>query len=121
MTPQDRLAAALQVAFTDQVIAERDAIEAEAVSLCPFCKQCRVGTNDADRHDCGCEGPCQWLGWDDWKKNIEAEAVKPWREWVEQCGEHEPHCTVYGALSPGQHVPNPCSCGLSALLAEDEK
>ena len=35
----------------------------EALPLCPSGCGCRVGSDDPDRHDCACDGPCcTWTG-----------------------------------------------------------
>jgi len=40
--------------------------------ICFRCHQCRVGTEDADVNDCGCDGPCNWHGWTDWLRDVVA-------------------------------------------------
>lgn len=41
---------------------------------------CRKGTDDADRADCACDGPCCMA--DDWGPDAEYEARGEW--WAEQ-------------------------------------
>jgi hypothetical protein len=48
---------------------EREAGSTDAL-LCPTGCGCRIGTEDADRADCGCDGPCCWDSWDDFMADV---------------------------------------------------
>lgn len=61
-----------------QVLMDMDlcivAIEDEAAknvqTLCPAGCGCRLETEDADRADCGCDGPCCWYDWDQFMDDV---------------------------------------------------